>query len=159
MQRNTARVLILGLSALVMLTATQGGLGQRLPRRGVREGNRLAGVYGLVPLSFEPNVGQTDKTVSFLCRGKGYTLFITHSGEAVLRLAAMPSLEKAPSSISRLEAKRPQGQGNRAESFQLRLAGARTKPQIEGAREFDGKAHCFVGKNPAKWHTNVPLYE
>src|SRR5881628_425655 len=41
--------------------------------------------YGQLPLSFEPNVGQTDDQVKFLSRGRGYTLFLTLT-EAVLAL-------------------------------------------------------------------------
>ena len=41
--------------------------------------------YGELPLSFEPNLGQTDAPVKFLSRGSGYTLFLTPS-EAVLAL-------------------------------------------------------------------------
>jgi hypothetical protein len=38
--------------------------------------------YGKLPLSFEPNQGQTDAHVKFLSRASSYTLFVT-SGEAV----------------------------------------------------------------------------
>src|SRR3989339_682083 len=41
--------------------------------------------YGKLPLCFESNHGQTDASVKFLARGKGYTLFLT-STEAVLAL-------------------------------------------------------------------------
>jgi len=40
---------------------------------------------GRIPLSFEPNQGQTDSRVSFMARGLGYALFLT-SREAVLEL-------------------------------------------------------------------------
>src|SRR5438270_786317 len=36
-----------------------------------------AGNYGQLPMSFEPNAGQTDARVQFLSRGAGYTLFLT----------------------------------------------------------------------------------
>src|SRR5579859_1571954 len=38
--------------------------------------------YGKLPLSFEPNQGQTDARVKFLARASGYTLFVT-ADEAV----------------------------------------------------------------------------
>ena len=44
--------------------------------------------YGKLPLSFEVNVGQTDKKVKFLSRAGGSTLFLT-STEAVLVLTSM----------------------------------------------------------------------
>ena len=41
--------------------------------------------YGKLPLAFEPNVGQTDRRVTFLARGSGFELFLTQT-EAVYRL-------------------------------------------------------------------------
>ena len=39
--------------------------------------------FGQLPLSFEPNQGQTDPRVKFLARGAGYGVFLT-SDQAVL---------------------------------------------------------------------------
>jgi hypothetical protein len=33
--------------------------------------------YGKLPLSFEPNQGQTDAQIRFLSRGAGYTIFLS----------------------------------------------------------------------------------
>ncbi len=41
--------------------------------------------YGKLPLSFEANQGQTDRSVKFLSRGSGYSLFLTQDS-AVLAL-------------------------------------------------------------------------
>jgi len=38
-----------------------------------------------VPLSFQPNKGQTDSQVKFLSRGRGYTLFLTAT-EAIVSM-------------------------------------------------------------------------
>lgn len=46
---------------------------------------RLVETYGKLPLRFEANQGQTDKTARFLSRGQGYGLFLTPT-EAVLSL-------------------------------------------------------------------------
>ncbi len=43
-----------------------------------------------MPLTFEPNVGQTDPQVQFLSRGNGYTLFLTPT-QAVLELLQQPA--------------------------------------------------------------------
>jgi len=48
--------------------------------------HQATGGVGLtLPLSFEANTGQTDPHVTFLARGRGYTVFLT-STEAVLAL-------------------------------------------------------------------------
>ena len=60
----------------------------------VREANR----YDKLPISFEPNQGQTNQAVQFLARGSGYTLFL-EPDQAVLSLfatsSAMPPGEAA----------------------------------------------------------------
>ena len=47
---------------------------------------RVQKAYGLLPMTFEANRGQTDARVEFLSRGPGYTLFLTGTGDAVLAL-------------------------------------------------------------------------
>src|SRR3984957_6817468 len=49
------------------------------------EKSGIAAAYGQLPLAFEPNQGQSDPRVKFLCRGSGYSLFLTES-ESVLVL-------------------------------------------------------------------------
>ncbi|MBZ5515792.1 MAG: hypothetical protein LAN62_13300, partial [Acidobacteriia bacterium] len=53
--------------------------------RVVHSSARAAHLYAQLPMSFEPNRGQTDQRVKFLARGQGYTLFLTPH-EAVLTL-------------------------------------------------------------------------
>ncbi|MGA3261803.1 MAG: hypothetical protein ABSE35_23235, partial [Bryobacteraceae bacterium] len=38
---------------------------------------QVAARYGKLPLSFEPNRGQTDPRVQFVSRGAGYTIFLS----------------------------------------------------------------------------------
>src|SRR5687767_2524606 len=45
--------------------------------------------YGKLPLSFEPNMGQSAEAVKFLSRGNGYTVFLTAT-EAVFSLRPVP---------------------------------------------------------------------
>jgi heme A synthase len=45
----------------------------------------ILAAFNQLPMSFEPNRGQTDEHVKFLSRTTGYTLFLTDS-EAVLLL-------------------------------------------------------------------------
>ena len=107
---------------------------------------RVSESYGKLPLQFEANRGQTDKDVHFLSRGPGYSLYLT-AGEAVLVLAK-------PNTDAKHYAKAP------AKSVALRmsLVGAERKPVVSGLEEQPGKANYFIGKDPAKWRTNVPTY-
>src|SRR5262245_19865032 len=47
---------------------------------------QLDGVFGNVPLSFEVNKKQTDSSVQFISRGRGYNVFLT-STEAVMAVS------------------------------------------------------------------------
>src|SRR5260370_3853235 len=44
---------------------------------------QVSGAYNSLSLYFEANRGQTDPQVTFVSRGRGYTLFMTRHGEAV----------------------------------------------------------------------------
>ena len=64
---------------------------------------RQLATYGKLPLSFEPNRGQTDQRVKFLSRGRGYSLFLT-GNEAVLSLqkaAGVTSAGTRPDMVGR----------------------------------------------------------
>jgi hypothetical protein len=107
---------------------------------------RLSESYGKLPLHFEANRGQTHEDVRFLARGPGYGLYLT-AGEAVLVLTR-PGPEASPGA-------QPQG-----ESVALRMAlvGAAPAPLVSGVEQLPGKANYFIGKDPARWRTNVPTY-
>jgi hypothetical protein len=120
---------------------------------------RAAATYVKLPLSFEPNQGQTDPRVKFLSRGRGYALFLTGS-DAVL------SLQK-PSAISGHPAHNRgpkfQSRGARSEPtppavLRLELAGANPAARVTGLEELPGKSNYFLGNDPKKWRTNVPTY-
>jgi beta-propeller repeat-containing protein len=98
----------------------------------------LERAFGKLPLSFEPNQGQTDGRVRFLSRGNGFGLFLT-STEAVLVLRESAS----PAATSTLR---------------MGLVGANPRPQAEGLEPFAGKSNYFVGSDPRKWRTDVPTY-
>src|SRR5439155_502127 len=40
----------------------------------------------------------------------------------------------------------------------MSLVGAALKPLLSGREELPGKANYLIGKDPAKWRTNVPTY-
>ena len=89
------------------------------------------GAFGRLPLSFEPNQGQTDARVKFLARGPGYGLFLTDN-EAVFSLSGS--------------------------QMRMRLQGASTSPQITGVDQLPGKVNYLLGNKSENWRTNVPTY-
>jgi len=120
--------------------------------------------YGKLPLSFEPNRGQTDAQVKFLARGSGYTLFLTQS-EAVFSLH-----QSASRSTSRQAAENKTGDHesellHRAPPhdmhdaiLRVQLTNPNLKATVFGLDQLLGKANYFLGNDPAKWATNVPTY-
>jgi hypothetical protein len=96
--------------------------------------------YSRLPLSFEPNRGQTGAPVKFLARGLGYTLFLT-SDEAVLALQASARAGAGKAAVVR-----------------LKLVGAAGEARVSGERELAGRSNYFLGKDPRGWHTDVATY-
>jgi len=115
----------------------------------------LAVNYGKLPLSFEVNQGQTDESVKFLSRGRGYGLFLT-GDEAVLTLGKASQKAKGKSQNAKVPAAATTGTADSV--LRLRLVGANTKAAVMGAEELPGKVNYFIGNDPKKWRTNVPTY-
>jgi hypothetical protein len=87
------------------------------------------------PLHFEANRGQTDPRVRFLARGIDHALFLTAS-EAVLVLTN-PETKLV---------------------LRMQFLGANARPRVAGLDELPGKTNYFVGRDPAQWRTNVPVF-
>jgi len=103
-----------------------------------REGTRVAQgslLLWQLPLTFEPNQGQTDRQVKFLARGAGYGLFLTPS-QAVLTL----------------------GGRLKGDVVRMLLVGANRVAAVTGADPLPGKSNYFIGNNPAKWHRDIPQF-
>ena len=91
-----------------------------------------------LPLSFEANQGQVDAQVKYLARGQGYTLFLTPTA-TVLGL-------------------RSTGAGKPTQWVRLKLKGAADDPAITAEEQLIGRSNYFIGKDNAKWRTNIPTF-
>jgi hypothetical protein len=116
--------------------------------------------YGKLPLSFEPNLGQSDARVRFLSHGAGYTLFLTGDGATV-------SLRTGNRSTKSVMPAEPTGnlahdgetkQQPRLEALRMQLLGARSDAAVSGAEELPGKVNYFLGNDPKNWETNIPTF-
>jgi len=92
---------------------------------------RLIANYGKLPLSFEPNQGQTDPRVQFVSRGVGYTLFIS-PGSATFAL--------------------------QDRVVRMNLVGARPMETMEPEEKLPGVTNYLTGTNSAKRPTRLPTY-
>jgi len=122
-------LLLLGLAALLILNPTARPLSTPTPAVNFD--------FGKLPLSFTPNVGQTEPAVKFQVHDMGGTIFFT-SSEAVL---ALPATTSAALSV-----------------LHLRFEGANPASTVVGADPLPGIANYFVGDDPAMWHTELPTY-
>jgi hypothetical protein len=122
---------------------------------------RVAKDYRRLPISFEVNQGQTDKSVQFLARGAGYTLFLT-PGEAVLSLhtpqanAGKPVGAVVPGTFRHTPKQLPAA--TPASTVRLQLIGSNTAAEATGVDPLPGNSNYLIGNDPAKWHTDVPTY-
>jgi len=120
-------------------------------------------------LRFEVNQGQTDSQVKFLSQGTGYSVFLT-SGSMVLSLrpteVSGPESSAAPvfanqgrgrAAIRQWEKAARAAQKSTA-TLAVNLVGGSTNPQVVGEAPLRTKVNYFIGRDPKKWHTNVPTY-
>jgi hypothetical protein len=111
---------------------------------------RLAGAYARLPLSFEPNLGQSDSAVRFVSHGPGYSLLVLPN-EAVL-VARPPARGQSAATLADRQCEKP------ADMLRFRFVGARSDAAITGEDELEGKSNYLIGNDPAKWQTNIPTY-
>jgi len=125
-----------------------------------RNSSQLQASYATLPMTFEANVGQTDQEAKFIARGPKYTVFLT-SGEMVLSLRTLSNTPNA-------RADRPMNASGGVQArmpppnpavLKITLIGANHKPMIAGEGLQEGKVNYFIGNNPKKWRTNVPIYK
>ncbi len=98
-----------------------------------------------LPLAFEANRGQVDKSVAYMAHGSGYGLFLT-AKEAVLTLQGAAKQGTAK-----------QGLGASA-AVRMRLEGSAEQPEVAGTDPLPGKSDYFIGNDPSRWVRNVPQF-
>ncbi len=115
-----------------------------------------------LPMTFEPNVGQTDERVAFMSRAAGYGVFLTPDA-LVLALPRSAGVEPDAAAKARQEPLEPHDAAKaRPEPFalaalQMRLVGANPSTPV-GEEELETKTNYFVGNDPDRWHTDVPNF-
>jgi hypothetical protein len=120
----------------------------RVPQAGAGRESKPAAfeAYGKLPLSFEPNRGQSDARVKFLARGNGYALFLTEA-EAVLTLRAGGGGK----------GKARKGAASGAAVLRMGLTGANPRPAVAGSEQLPGKTNYLRGGGAGRL-TDIPTY-
>ncbi len=109
-----------------------------------------------LPLSFEPNVGQSDPAVRFLSRSPGFSIFLTDD-EAVLKFKIADETG-ASAMLSNRHSSAGETQAHRTADLRMRLIGTRAHPQAAGINRLPGTINYFIGNDPAKWRRNIPTF-
>lgn len=112
--------------------------------------------YGKLPLTFEPNQGQTDPRIKFLARGDGYTVFLS-STETTLELSA-PSGRRSTASPASRPPTRDDCAKRVSATVRLTLGGSNLRTPIESVDVQPGSSNYLIGSDPSKWHRNIPRF-
>jgi photosystem II stability/assembly factor-like uncharacterized protein len=105
--------------------------------RDVGAPRRRAVAYGQIPLHFEPNQGQADRSARFITVGSGYAIALA-PGESILKLAS--------------------SQGEPGFELRTTLVGATVEARLEGRDPLSGRSNYFIGNDPKRWQTRIPHY-
>jgi hypothetical protein len=142
--------LCLDLALMLFLTGASASVANAQNQKLQAAAARPPAVLSAVPLSFEPNLGQTDRQVQFLSRGSGYSLFLT-PGEVVLNLE-----RQNPAASSQLSGQGPNAA--RVDTLRMMLAGANPDAAVAGLDPQPGVVNYLIGNDPKKWHAGIPTY-
>ena len=99
--------------------------------------------FSALPLTFEPNQGQTDANARFLARSNSYAIFL-ESNKTVLVV---------PRQKNGHESSRDQ-----PSLITLELLKSDKQAASEGLNLLPGKSNYFVGSKRAKWISGIPQY-
>jgi hypothetical protein len=95
-----------------------------------------------LPLSFEPNRGQSDNAAQFVARGPGYTLYLNEEGSS-FQWSSAPG-----KSAGKVEPR-----------FAVKFAGQKkSKSNLLGLDEQPSQSSYFTGSDPKKWLTGIPNF-
>jgi hypothetical protein len=131
--------------------------------------SRTQARYAALPLAFEANEGQTDAQVKYVARGNGYKLFLTAS-QAIMALPArkrtsevrdmMMNKRRGVARVKAMGRKRVLSRERESSVAVVRmnLLGSNPNVQLSADNPQPGKVNYFLGKDPSKWRTNIPLY-
>ena len=132
--------------------------------------DRVKAKYAALPLAFEKNEGQADPQIQYVARGKGYKLGLKPN-QAIMTL---PGKKRESEVRDMMMNKRRGAAGVRAmmkkrgltahhtapttATVEMNLLGANPQARLVAEDSQQGKVNYFLGKDPSKWISNVPLY-
>ncbi|HEY6767793.1 MAG TPA: SBBP repeat-containing protein [Candidatus Sulfotelmatobacter sp.] len=120
------------------------------------EHQRVSAAYAALPLSFEPNKGQTDGRVKYTGRGRGYSLFLTANSAYISLPVAAHDGSSDKTTIARSRAlATSQRRHDEVAYVQMSLPGANPEPVITAENQLPGVTNYLIGRDRNKWQTGV----
>jgi hypothetical protein len=110
--------------------------------------DRVSTALRSVPLMFIENVGQFDQRAHFQVRGGNAILWLAEDGLWV-------AMAKGVNPSTALRRGSGQGSGHR---LKLSFVGANPHPRIESFNRLETRVSYFIGRDPAKWRADVPVW-
>jgi uncharacterized protein (TIGR03437 family) len=123
----------------LLLTAVFAGAQD--PSQSALPNSATAANYGKLPLSLEPNQGQTDAQVRFVSRGNGYTIFLCPASATFALRRNANAVSTAESAVVRMD-----------------LLGADLKTAMQPLDRLPGITNYLMGSTRRKWPTNLATY-
>jgi len=104
---------------------------------------------GTLPVAFETNLGQIRKDAKFVSRGLSYSAYLTAEG---MVLSLKPNSQRETIAAANDRTVKP------PTILQFNLLGSAANPPAVGEMQLPGRVNYFLGQDPRRWRTNVPLY-
>lgn len=100
--------------------------------------------FASAPLYFERNAGQFEGDAQFIARGSGCSVLLAPTQAEIMLGKPAGQIAVRDESVTR--------------SVRLQLVGANPASKIAGLDELPARANYFIGNEPSKWHTGVPMF-
>jgi Beta-propeller repeat len=156
---SLSRAILLALLIVSTISGVVIGRRNALPKSATRTAAQAREEYGKLPLSFEENRGQANKSIDFVARGPGYAVALSPTETIfALRKTDNEVRERASDvrkiSNSLCEVNRP----TQSAVLRMNLVGANPAARVAGQNELEGRVNYFIGNDPAKWRRELPTF-
>lgn len=150
---KTASIWVSGLLAVCAgITGAFLGANRKVPVQTERgpsaDKKKVMAAFKRMPLTFQENRGQADKSVRFLTRGAGYTFWMSPTSTTL-----------ALAKVGGHSADARAGQKLPASVMRMHMVGANPKAKIRGVGGARGRTNYLVGRDRSKWLRDIPNYD
>ncbi len=148
-------IAVLALCVLFFPVANTSSLRPSSPTPGAEAGRLLS----RMPVAFVPNLGQWEHRASYVARFGAMTVYLQDHGWTFTLVKRGPvaienTPQTAPTSLPERQLNETEGRGV---AVQMAFVAANA-PELAAEHQLPGRHNYFLGSDPAKWCSDVPLY-